>query len=50
LGAEGFGKRVIRSERRQEKGKTTPISIYNIGKVENPLDFHPAVDITFVRA
>jgi hypothetical protein len=32
-----------------KKRKTTPTSIYNIGNVENPLDFHPAVDIRFVR-
>jgi len=48
-GPERFRKRLKRSERSQEKRKTTLISIYNIDKVENPLDFHPAIDITFVR-
>jgi len=49
LERRGFGKRVRRNERRGEKRKTTPVSIYTIGKVKNPLDFHPEVDIRFVR-
>jgi len=36
-------------KKRGEKRKITLISIYNIGKVENPLDFRPSIDITFVR-
>lgn len=45
----GFRKRVINSKPRQEERKTTLISIRNIGKVENPLDFHPTTDIAFDR-
>jgi hypothetical protein len=49
LGRRRFGKRLRRSERSQEKRKTTPVSLYNIGRAENLLDFSPTIDITFVR-